>query len=158
DDVIRVVHEVFGQVAVAEVDPPLVVDLLLSEIVAPNHVVERTAGTPHRAGNQVARFNLGHLLANVFDLTETFVPDHQVLAPRRRVAVKRLVDLAVGRVHSNLKDLHQYRSALGNSADVRMRLVRERWNRDVAQMDRVRRARQYGNGLHGTLTPRSRPP
>ena len=71
-----------------------------------------------------------------------------MLAPRRSVAVKGLVDLAVGGVDADLKHLDQHRAALGNPANVRVRLVGQRGDRDVAQMDAIRLTRQDGNGFH----------
>ena len=105
-------------------------------------------GPADRAGDVVAGLDLGHLVADLDDLAEALVADDEVLAAGRGVAVEGLVDLAVGGVDADLEHLHQHGPALGNPADVRMRLVGQLRDRDVSQMHAIRLAGQDGNGFH----------
>ena len=147
-DVLGVVDEGLGQVAVAEVDPPLVVDLLAGDVVPPDLVEDRAARPSDRAGDVVARLHLGHLVAHLEHLPEALVADDEVVAPGGGVAVEGLVDLAVGGVDPDLEHLHQDGAPFGDGADVRMRLVGQLRGRDVPQVDAVRLAGEDGDGFH----------
>ena len=154
--VLGVVDERLGQVAVAEVDPPLVIDLLAGDVVAADLVEERLAGPADGAGDVVAGLDLGHLVAHLDDLPEALVADDQVVAAGRGVAVEGLVDLAVGGVDADLEHLDQHGPPFGDAADVRMRLVGQLRGGDLAQVDAVRFARQDGNGFHRNSTRQRR--
>ena len=135
-DELGVVDERLGQVAVAEVDPALVVDLLAGDVVAADHVEQRPARPADRARDIVAGLHLGHLVADLDHLPEALVADDEMLAARRGVAVEGLVDLAVGGVDADLEHLHQHRPALGNPADVRVRLVGQLRDRECLAGER----------------------
>ena len=79
--------------------------------------------------------------------------DDEVLAARRGVAVEGLVDLAVGGVDADLEHLDQHAPPFGDRADVRMRLVAQLRDGDLAQVDAVRLAGQDGNGFHRGVGP-----
>ena len=86
-------------------------------------------------------------------LPEALMADDQMLAARRSIAVKCLVDLAIGRVDTDLEHLHQHRPALGYAANVGMGLVGQLRDRDVSQVDAIRLTRQNGNGFHQGVCP-----
>ena len=153
DDVLGVIDEVFGQEAVAEVDAALVVDLLPGEIVAPDLVVNGSTRPPDRARDKVAGLHLGHPVAHLHDLPEALMADDQVLAPRRRVAVERLVDLSIRSVDTDLEHLHPHGPALRDLTDVRMRLIGQLRFGNLSQVDAVRLPGQDGNGFHRVGPP-----
>ena len=76
------------------------------------------------------------------------MPDDQVLAAGRGVAVEGLVDLAVGRVDADLQHLHQHATPIGDPAHMGMRLVGQLRDGNLSQMHAVRLAGQYGYGFH----------
>ena len=147
-DVFGVVDEDLGQITVTEVDPPLVIDFLAGDVVTPDQVEQGPARPSDRAGDVIARLHFGHLVPDLEHLPEALVADDQVVAARRCVAVECLVDLAVGGVDSDLKDLHQHGPAFRHDADVRVGLVRQLRDRDITKVDAIRLARQDGNGFH----------
>jgi hypothetical protein len=61
-----------------------------------------------------------------------------MLAPGRSIAIQRFVDLAVGGIDADLEHLDEHGAARGDAANVRMRLVRQRRDWNVAEMDAVR--------------------
>ena len=137
-----------GQITMTEIDSALVINLLARDVVAADHVEQRSPRPADRARDIVARLDLGHLVAHLDHLPEALVPDHEVLAPRRSISVEGLVDLAVGGVNADLKHFHQHPPALGDPADVRVRLVGQLRDRDVSQVNTIRLTRQNGNGFH----------
>ena len=70
DDILGVVDEEFGEVAVAEVDAALVVDFLAGDVVAADDVEERAAGASDGAGDEVAGLDLGDMFADFEDPAE----------------------------------------------------------------------------------------
>ncbi len=147
-DVFGIVDEVLGQIAVAEVDAALVVNLVAGDVVPADQVEDRLTRAADRAGDIVARTDLLDLVADFDDLPEAFVPDHQVLAAGRGVAVESLVDLAVGRIDADLQHLHEHATSLGDLAHMGMRLVGQLGDRDLTKMHAIRLAGQNGYGFH----------
>ena len=140
-DVFGVVDEGLGQITVAEVDPALVIHLFAGDVVPADDVEQRPARPADGAGDVVARPHFGHFVPDLDDLPEALVPDHEMLAARRRVAIKSLVDLAISGIDTDLEDLDQHGPPFGNPADVRMGLVGQLRARNISQVDAVRFAR-----------------
>ncbi len=147
-DVFRVVDEELGQIPVTEIDSAFVVDLVAGDVVPADHVEDRLARAADRARDVVAGPEFLDLVSDLDDLSEALVPDDQVLAARRGVAVKGLVDLAVSRIDTDLQHLDQHGTPIGDPAHVRMRLVRQLGDGNLSQMHAIRLAGQYGYGFH----------
>src|SRR5579864_33239 len=137
-DVVRIVDEVLGEVSMAEIDPPLVIDFFAGDVVSADLIEQRITRPADRARDEVTRLHLGHLVPHFDDLPEALVSDDEVFSARRGVSVERLVDLPVGCIDTNLEHLDQYRASFGDAANVRLRLVAQFRDWYVAQVDGVR--------------------
>jgi len=76
------------------------------------------------------------------------VTDDEMLAARRGLAILGLVNLAVGGIDADLQHLDQHGAAVADPANVRMGLLAQPGDRNIAQMNAIRLARQHGNGFH----------
>ena len=146
--VLGIVHEQLGQVAVTEIDAALVVSLFAGDVVATDHVIDRTARSADGAGDQIARLEFRDLRTDFDHLPKALVPDDKMFAAGGSVAVEGLVDLAISRIDADLQRLHQHRAAFGNRADVRMRLIVQLGLWDVSQVDTVGLSGKNGDGFH----------
>jgi hypothetical protein len=92
-----------GQVAVAEVDATLEVDIVGRHIVGADAVIDAAARSPHRGHDEVTRPEFGHVRADGFDLAEVLVADDQEVVALRRLTVLGGVDLLVRAVDAALE-------------------------------------------------------
>ena len=146
---LAIVDVVLGHKTVQQIDAPLVVNLLAGNVGAADLVEDRMAGPPHGARDVVARLYMSDLGADRLDAAKRLVPQHQKVIARRRVAVERLVDLAIGGVHADPQHLDQHAAPARHIIQPR--------HRHVGQMNAIFSAGTNGNGFHGgeTLLQRS---
>ena len=150
--VFGIVHEHLGHVTVTEIDATLVVGLFAGDVVPSDLVIDRTTRSADGTRDQIARLEFRDLRTDFEHLPEALVPDDKVFAAGRSVAVESLVDLAISRIDADLQRLHQDRAALGNRADMRVRLIVQLGLRDLSQMNTVGLSGKNGDGFHGVTT------
>src|SRR5262249_40413146 len=143
-DVLGVVDEVLRQKAVTKIDAALEVDFVAGDVVPADQVENRLTRSPNRAGDIISGPELLDVVSNLDHLAEAFVPDHQVLAAGRGIAIKRFVDFAVRRIDADLQHLHQNPAAISDFAHMRMRLVRNPRDGNLSYVHTIRLAGQYG--------------
>jgi hypothetical protein len=135
-----VIHVVLGQVAVAEVDAALVVDVVGGHVIGADDVVDAVAGPAYRGDDVVPHRQLGDVGPHRLDPAEALVPDHQEIEPFRRRPVLGGVDLLVGSVHPDSQHLHQHSTPAGD--------VGERRTGHRRQVYRAGFPRDHGDSLH----------
>ena len=113
DDVVGAVDEVLGQEPVQQVDAALVVDLFARDVGPADLVVDRAAGSAYGGRDVIPGLDVPDRRTDLFDDPERFVAQHQVVVAGGRVAIQRVVDLAVGGVDAHLEDSHQHPAAAG---------------------------------------------
>src|SRR5205823_2267513 len=114
DDVFFFIDKIFGEVAVAEIDAALVIRLFAGHVVGADQVIDRAAGATDGGGDVVARLNLLHVGADFFHDAERLVADDEVVVAGRGVAVKSVVDLAIGGIDADLEDADKHAFAAGD--------------------------------------------
>src|SRR5437763_16770092 len=102
-DELGIVHVVLGEEAVPQIDATLVVDIVRGHVVGADHVVDTAAWATNRGDDVVTGLEFGNVRPNLFDATETFMPDDEELVSWRGGAVFRRIDFFVGSVHAYAK-------------------------------------------------------
>src|SRR2546430_4511174 len=106
EDEVGVLDVPLRQVAVAQVDPALEVDVVGREVLEADLPVDRRARPPHARDDVAAGADrVGHVRPDLDDAAEVLVPDDEEVVAGRRVAVLGLVDLLVGAVDADAQDL-----------------------------------------------------
>src|SRR5829696_8239419 len=130
-----------GQVAVEEVDPTLVVDVVRGEVLEPDPVVDAVARPPHCRDDVTSRPDrVRDVRPDLEHATEALVAGNQKALAGRRFTVLGRVDLLVRPVDADAEDLHQHAPTVLDHFHPRL------W--DVLEMHRVRSARIDGDRLH----------
>ena len=114
DDEFLVVHKVFRQKPMPQIDPALVIHLFTGDIRTTNPVINGSARTTNGAGHIVPGLHFSDCSTNLFHNPETLVTNHQKVVARRSIAVQSVVDLAIRCVHSDLQHPHKHSTAIRN--------------------------------------------
>ena len=77
DDDLDIVDVVFSQIAVAQVDAPLVIGVVGRHIVRADQVIDARTRTAHRGHDIVARLQFCDIGSDGFHLAEAFMADDQ---------------------------------------------------------------------------------
>src|SRR6185369_18008726 len=98
DDEVGVIHVIFGQVTMAQINATFVVSRIRRHIVGPDHVVNAVARPPNSCNNIVSGFQLADIGPNRFNLAEAFMTDDEVVESRGSSTVLGGVDLFVSSI------------------------------------------------------------
>src|SRR5215471_4303065 len=101
DNEFRIVHVVFRQIAVAQIDAALVIGAVGRHVIRADQVIDALAGPAHGSDDIVARLQFSDIRADSFDLTKTFVANHKKVISWRRGTVLGSIDLFVGTIYTD---------------------------------------------------------
>src|SRR5262249_10782047 len=111
---LRIVHVVFGEISVTQVDAAFVVGVVGSHIVRTDDVINAFSGAAHSRDNVIAWFEFSDILAYGFHLPEAFVPDHQEVISRRGSTIFGGIDLFICAIHAHAQHFYQHASPVWN--------------------------------------------
>src|SRR5438105_6778848 len=101
----------------AQADAALEICIIGGHVVGADQVVNASPWAANRSHDIVARAQLSHVRTNRFDLTKTFVANHQKVKARRGGSVFGGVDLFIGAVYAYTQNLDQHSPPIGNLID-----------------------------------------
>src|SRR5581483_3458003 len=145
DDELGVIHVVFGQVAVSQVDAPLKVGPVGGHGIHADPVIEAAAGPPHRRHHVIPGGDAPHAGADLDDLPERFVPGDEKIVTVRCCAILGGVDLFVRAIDANPQHFDENATPIWNVIHTR------HW--EFCQVNTVRLAWEYCNCFHNMLLP-----
>ena len=134
DDVLAVLDIALREIAVQQVDPALVVDVVRREVLETDLVVERGARSANGRDDEAAGLDrVRDVRPHLQHAPEVLMARDEEVVAGRRCAVAPLVDLLVGPVDADAEHLHEHPSAVRHVCDRRLR--------NVGEVDRARLAR-----------------
>src|SRR5690242_8576729 len=140
DDELDIIDVMLRQVAVAQVDAALVVDVIGGHVIGSDKVVDALTGATYGGDDVVAGLHFGDIRPDSFHLSETFVADDEKVVSGRCCAVFRSIDLLVGTIDADAENFYQDSAAVWN--------LIHRWLWQIGDVDAVGLSREYADGFH----------
>src|SRR5208283_3260622 len=120
DDEFDIVHVIFRQIAVPQVDAPLVIGVVGGHIVRADQVIDARTRAAYRGHDVVARLQLRGIRTDSFHLAETLMADDQKIVSWGRCTVLGSVDFFVGSVNDYAQNFDQHTAAVWNLVQGRL--------------------------------------